>query len=61
MKSSRPAAITTHRARRAERNDTMEENKKAILAMLDMIKSNTVMRMIREVVHWLVAHQDELI
>jgi len=61
MKSSRPARILTHRARRAERNENMEENKKAIVQMLEAVRSNTIMRMIREIVHWLVIHQDDLI
>lgn len=61
MKSSRPAHILTHRARRAERNDTMEEDKKAIVKLLDLVEHRMIMRMIRDIVHWLTAHQNEII
>lgn len=61
MKSSRPAHITIHRARRAERTNSMEENRKAIINMLSHIKDNTIMRMIREIVQWLCLHQDDLV
>lgn len=60
MKDSRPAKITTHHARREERSN-MEEDKKAILAMLGVIRHRQVMRMIREFIHWMAIHQDDLI
>lgn len=61
MKNSRPAHIPIHRARRAERNGSMEEDRKAIMQMIGTIKHRTILRMLREIVCWLTDHQDELI
>ena len=60
MKSSRPANTIPHRARRAERT-TMDEDKKAIVLMLDAIRHRQILRMIKEIVHWIAIHQDDLI
>ena len=62
MNGSRPAGTTaTHHARRTEDKTGMEEIKKGIIQTLDVIEHKTILRMIREIVHWLAAHQDELI
>lgn len=61
LEDSRPANIPAHRARCAERKDTMEEDRKAIIQMIGMVKSGLVMKMIREIVTWLLVHEDELI
>ena len=60
MNHSRPANTPTHRARRAERT-SMDEEKKAIMQMLEVIEHRFILKMIREIVHWIVAHQDDLI
>ncbi len=39
----------------------MEEDRKAIIQMIGMVKSGLVMKMIREIVTWLLVHEDELI
>ena len=62
MNGSRPAGPTTiHHARRTEDKTGMEEIKKGIIHTLDVIEHKTILRMIHEIVHWLAAHQDELI
>lgn len=61
MKSSRPTTMPIHRARRAERKTTMQQDKSDIIAMLERIEHGTIMRMIREIVRWLTDHQNDLI
>lgn len=62
MNGSRPAGHTaTHHTRRAESEKSAQEIKEGIIKTLDVIEHKTVLRMVREIVHWLAAHQDDLI
>ena len=62
MNGSRPAGpTTTHRTRRAESEKSAQEIREGIIKMLDVIEHKTVLRMVREIVHWLAAHQDDLV
>lgn len=55
----RPARNTNTHRRPKEAN--MEERKKSIIHLLDLVEHRTIMNMIYEIVHWIVAHQSDLI
>lgn len=55
------AARTPNTHRRPNKEVAMDELRKRIDRLLDVIEHKTVLKMIYEIVHWIAAHQSDLI